>query len=349
MNRHERRRADGPGRAGVTAEPRRRRFRRLVAPALLGAAARMAAAVCFGFVLFHLLPGDPLLAVTAGRPVTSEELAARRHELGLDRPLSAQFAAYVWDLLHGRLGESYVYRRPVTELLAERLWPTLLLAGTAAVLAVGIGLACGLLAGWRPGGSFDRVSTGAALVLWATPTAWLGLLLLLLLGAGGGDLPGRLPTGGMHSIPPPAGTLAAAVDVARHLVLPCLTLVAVQFGQYHLLLRSSVIAEAGRQHVTVARATGLRDAVLRRRHVLPHAALPAATQAAVGIGFVVSGAVAVEAVFSWPGLGYLAYEAVAVPDLPVLQGTFLLLCAGVIGATAVADLLRLRFDPRAGA
>jgi peptide/nickel transport system permease protein len=314
---------------------------------LAGAGARLFAAACFGFLLFRVLPGDPVLTLNAGRPVTAEVIAARRRELGLDRPLPAQFGDYLGDLLHGRLGVSYGYRRPVTQLIAERVGPTLLLAGTATVLAVLLGVWGGARAGWRPGGPFDRVSTTSALVLWATPTAWLGLLLLVAVGAGAGPLPGLFPIGGLRATPPPAGAVAAALDVAHHLVLPCLTLVAVQYGQYHLLTRTGVLGEAGRHHVTVARATGLRDAVVRRRHVLPNALLPVATQAALGIGFAVSGAVAVEAVFSWPGLGSLAYEAVLIPDLPVLNGTFLVFSAAVIGATAAADLMRARLDPRA--
>lgn len=311
-----------------------------------GGAARLGALLFTGFVLFHVIPGDPVLSLTAGRPVTADEIVQRRAELGLDRPLPEQFASYVAGVLHGDLGVSYAYRRPVTELIAERLWPTLLLVGGAGVLALAIGVVTGARAGWRPGTAFDRLSTSAALVLWATPTAWLGLILLVVLGAGAGPIPGVLPTGGMRSTPPEPGAVAAVTDVAAHLVLPCLTLVAVQYAQYHVLMRSSILAERDLMYITVARATGLRDAAVRRRHAVPNAVLPTLTQAFLSLGFVVSGAITVEAVFSWPGLGYLTYEALQVPDLPVLHGTFLLLSASVIVAGTLTELARKRLDPR---
>jgi peptide/nickel transport system permease protein len=317
-----------------------------VIAATAGAATRLAAAICLGFFLFHILPGDPVLSLTSGRPVTADELARRQHELGLDRSLPAQFGQYLADLARGRLGVSFEYHRPVADLVLERLGPTLLLVGSAAVLAALLGFGSGARAGWRPGGWFDRSASAAALVLWATPTAWLGLLLLIGLGTGAGPLPAWFPIGGMHSTPAPPGFGASALDVARHLVLPCVTLVAVQYGQYHLLMRACMLTERNRLYVTIARARGLRAAAVRRRHVLPNAFLPALTQAFISFGFVLSGAVAVEAVFSWPGLGYLAYQAVDIPDLPVLNGTFLVFCACVVAVNALADLVVVRLDPR---
>src|SRR5262249_6444638 len=190
------------------------------------------------FLLFHVLPGDPAISLTHGHAATPAEVAARRHELGLDRPLGGQFLAYLGSLAHGDLGESFEYHRPVAELIAERLWPTVLLVGGATVLSVAIGLLSGARAGWRPGGRFDRTSTVAALVLWATPTFWLGLLLLIGLGVGAGPFPGLLPTGGMRSTTPPPGPVAAVPDIAPPLLLPCLTPAAGPVAHYHPLLRS---------------------------------------------------------------------------------------------------------------
>lgn len=314
--------------------------------ALTGAGLRLSASLCLGFFLFHILPGDPVLSLASGHPVTAEALALRRRELGLDRPLLTQFGAYFANMLRGDLGTSFGYHRPVTDLLQERLWPTVLLVGTAAVVSTALGIWSGVLAGWRPDGRLDRFTSTVALVLWATPTAWLGLLLLIGLGTGVGPLPGWLPIGGLHATPAPSGLPATVLDVARHLVLPCLTLVAVQYGQYHLLIRASVITQRQHQYVAVARATGLRDASVRRRHVLPNALLPTTTQAFLNVGLVLSGAVAVEAVFSWPGLGYLAYEAVRIPDLPVLNGTLLVFCTAVILMNLIADLTVAWLDPR---
>jgi peptide/nickel transport system permease protein len=193
------------------------------------------------------------------------------------------------------------------------------------------------VAGWRPGGRFDRLATAAALALWATPAFWLGLILLVVLGAGAGPFPALFPTGGLGS--PGGGGPPPVLDVLRHLALPCLTLVAVQLGQYHLLIRASVRGERGLPYVTLARATGLRDAEVRRRHVLPNAVRPTATLALLNSGYVLSGAVAVEAVYSWPGLGQLSYEALRLHDLPVLHGTFLLFAVAVVVANALAARL----------
>lgn len=308
---------------------------------LLDLVAHLLFVVVIGFLLFRVLPGDPVLALTRGRPTTAEQLAALRHELGLDRSLPTQFVRHLGDLLHGDLGTSYVYHRPVADLVLERLGPTLLLVGSATLVSIVLGASGGMLAGWRPGGRFDRSSTAAALLLWATPSFWLALVLLVAFGAG----TGWFPAGGMRSADS-AGGLFAAADVIRHLVLPCLSLVAVQYGQYHLLMRSSTAAERAQPYLTLARAKGLTDAAVRRRHVLPNALLPTATLALVNLGFVVSGAVAVESVFSWPGLGFLAYEALQTLDLPVLHGTFLVFSVPVVLATMGADLLRGLVDPR---
>jgi peptide/nickel transport system permease protein len=214
--------------------------------------------------------------------------------------------------------------------------------------AVLLGAYTGALAGWRPGGRFDRSATAVALVPWATPTFWLGLGLVLLMavGAGAGPLSALLPVAGMRSAQPPSGWWAAVADVGRHLVLPCLTLVAAQYGQYHLLMRSSLATERGNAYILLARAKGLRDAAVRRRHAVPNAPLPTATLALVNAGFIMSASVVVETVYSWPGLGYLAYEALQVPDLPVLHGTFLVFAGAVIAANSAADLVHARIDPR---
>ena len=298
-----------------------------------------------GFVLFRLIPGDPVAMVTAGRPTTAAQLEAIRRQLHLDRPLPLQFVGYLGDLLHGDLGRSLLYHRPVVDLIGERLGPTLLLVGTAGVLAMLLGGYTGALAGWWVDTRLDRVSTSTALALWAAPAFWLGLILLVGLGAGAGPLPALFPTGGMRSFDQSSGPLGTVLDVAQHLVLPGLTLVAVQIGQYHLMMRASLRSEHGRGYVRLARAKGLtEEGVLR--HALPNAILPTTTLAVLNLGYLVSGAVAVEAVYSWPGLGYLTFQALQIHDLPLLQGTFLVFSSTVIIANAAADLLRNRWDPR---
>jgi peptide/nickel transport system permease protein len=302
----------------------------------------LALIVVLGFFLFRVLPGDPVRAMTRDRPGDPASLARLRAEFGLDRPLWEQFADHIGDLSRGDLGTSYQFKQPVTDLILGRLGPTVLLTGTALVLAVAIGLWAGSRAAWRHGSSFDRLMTSTALALWSVPTFWLGLIVLLVF-AVGLDL---FPTAGMTSPGGVGGGLAGALDVAHHLVLPCLTMVAVIYAQYLMVMRSSLLEEMSADYLTTARAKGLRDDVVRRRHAIPNALLPTITIIFLNVGMVVAGAVTVETVFSWPGLGLLTYQALAVPDLPLLQGTLITLSAAVVIMNVAADLLYRLADPR---
>jgi peptide/nickel transport system permease protein len=332
--------------AAEVADRRGGRTPRFVAARVGGAAASLLLVVILGFLLFRVIPGDPVRTMTRGRPVSAEQLAEVRARLGLDRPLSEQFLTYLGRLAHGDLGVSYQYSRPVAALIAERLGPTVLLVGTATALAVVIGLWLGARAAWRQGSGFDRAATGIAVTLWSVPTFWLGLIVLMLFAVGAGPIPGLFPTGGMTSPDTPPGALPHALDVLHHLVLPCLTLVAVVYAQYLLVMRSSLIEERHADYLTTARAKGLREDLVRRRHAVPNALLPTITLVFLHLGLVVSGAITVETVFSWPGLGLLTYEALQVPDLPLLQGTFLVLAGAVVTMNLVAELLYRVLDPR---
>lgn len=337
---------DAPG------PPDRGRWRghlRYLAGKLGGAAISLAFLFVLSFLLFRILPGDPVLTMTHGAPVTAEQIAALRRALGLDRPLLLQFTDYAAGVLRGDLGDSYTYRRPVAELIGERLGPTILLVGSATLLAAGLGLWQGARAGWRHGSRFDRISTGTALGLWSVPTFWLGLILLMALAGGVGPLPSLFPTRGMESFDAPSGALPYALHVAHHLALPCVTLVAVLYAQYLLVMRSSLLDEVGSDYLVTARAKGLRDDLVRRRHAVPNALLPAMTLVFLHMGTVVGGAVTVETVYSWPGLGLLLYEGLRVPDLPLVQGVFVFLSASVIVMNMLAEALYRVLDPRVGA
>jgi peptide/nickel transport system permease protein len=311
-----------------------------------GALVSIALLAVLGFFLFRVLPGDPAVSMTRDRPVSAAELDQLRAQLGVDKPLPAQFADYLARLAHGDLGTSYQYRQPVSALIAARLGPTLLLTGTATLLAVGLGLWLGARAAWRRGSGSDRALTATALVFWSMPTFWLGLMLLMVFGTGVGPIPGLFPSGGMSSPGASGGFLPHVLDVAHHLALPCLTLVAVLYAQYLMVMRASLIEEMDAAYLTTARATGLREALVRRRHAVPNALLPSVTLIFLNLGFTVSGAVTVETVFSWPGLGSLTYVALSVPDLPLLQGSFLALAASLVVMNLAADLLHWALDPR---
>jgi peptide/nickel transport system permease protein len=295
--------------------------------------------IVLGFLLFRALPGDVVQTMTRNRPATPEMMAALERRYGLDLPLWRQFLKYVGDLMHGDMGMSYVFNVPVAQKIEERLWPTVLLVGVSTLISVALGLWLGTRSGWRRGSRFDRVSTGVALTLWSTPTFWLGMLLMAA-------TTGLFPTAGLVYSDTPPDFFSQALDIAHHMVLPTITLVAVTYAQYQLVMRSSLIEEMGADYLTTARAKGLRDDLVRRKHAVPNALLPTVTLVFLHLGFVIAGAISVETVFSWPGLGLLTFDALRVGDLPLLQGTFVVLAGAVIFMNVLADLLYRVLDPR---
>lgn len=346
--------ADGPGGAGTDELPapaapgaghRARRVIAYVFGRLLTAVVSLFAVIVAGFFLFRILPGDPVRAMTEGREVTAEQRAELRRQFGLDQPLWRQFLDYAEGLIHLDLGVSFQYREPVVDLILERLGPTILLAGTGTVIAALLGLFLGSRAGWKPGGRGDRVNTAVALFFWSVPTFWLGLLLIVLLASGRGFMPGLFPTGGMVD-PGLTGPLERALSIGRHMVLPVTTMVAVIYAQYLMIMRSSLMDEKGADYLTTARAKGLRDVLVRRRHAVPNALLPTVTLIFLNLGQVVSGVILVETVFSWPGLGQLFYSGLEVPDLGLVQGLFVVFAASVILMNLLADLVYPILDPR---
>jgi peptide/nickel transport system permease protein len=331
--------------APPASDPARAGWTRYVLSKAGGALVSMVAVVFSGFFVFRVLPGDPVRALTRDRPVTPEQMEDLRRRYGLDEPLVSQFGDYLVRVFRGDLGTSYQYNAPVTELIADDLWATVFLVGSATIVSAAIGLRLGITGAWHRGGLADRINTGLALTLWSVPTFWLGLLLITVLAVGVGPLPGLFPTGGMSSAGVD-GFLPTLLDRLHHLVLPCLTLVAVIYAQYLLIMRAALLDEMGSDYLVTARAKGLRDAVVRRRHAVPNALLPTVTLIFLNLGGVVSGAILVETVFSWPGLGSLFHEALTVPDAPLLEGLFLFFAAAVILMNLAADLLYPVLDPR---
>ncbi|MCR2784729.1 MULTISPECIES: ABC transporter permease [unclassified Microbacterium] len=307
-----------------------------------GAAVSMVMVILLGFFAFKVLPGDPVASIARERQLSPEQIAQLRTQMGLDKPLWQQFVDYLVNVFTLNFGESYVYKMPVGELIGEYFWNTILLTGTSAVIAITLGLWLGQKAGWKPGSLFDRITSGMALVLWSVPTFWLALILLMIFG---GTL-GWFPTGGMTSPDPPADLFARMLDVAAHMVLPVITMVAVVYAQYVMVMRASLMEEKSADYLTTARAKGLRDDLVRRRHAVPNALLPAVTLMFLHIGGLIAGAVTVETVFSWPGLGKLTFEAISGPDLPLLQGTFVVFSAVIIATNLIADFIYRRLDPR---
>ncbi len=322
-------------------------FAHYLARKLAGAVVSFVMLLVIGFVIFSLMPSNPVEALTRGRPTSAAQRAFLIKQLGLNQPVWERFGHFVAGTLQGHLGYSWQFETPVATLIGQRLWPTLLLMGSSTLVSVLLGMWLGIRSGWRPGSLLDRVSTGTAITFWSVPTFWLGIILLVLFSVGFGPIPALFPAGGMAT-PGTAGGLAPAhiLDVLRHLVLPCLTLVLVVFAQYQMIMRSSMIDELGSPYVLTARAKGLRDAEVRQRHAVPNALLPSVTLIFLQVGTMISGAITVETVYSWPGLGYLTYQALQIPDLPLLEGTFIVFSASVIVFNLLADLIYRYLDPR---
>jgi peptide/nickel transport system permease protein len=324
-----------------------RDFAHYLATKVVAALVSFVALLVVGFIIFSLMPSNPVEALTRGRPTSAKQIAFLTKELGLNQPIWERFGHYVANTLQGHLGYSFQFDTPVSTLIAQRLWPTILLMGSATIVSVLLGIWLGIHSGWRPGSLLDRVSTGSAITLWSVPTFWLGIILLVLGSEGVGPIPPLFPAGGMSTAGTAGGFAPAHIlDVARHLVLPCLTLVLVVFAQYQMVMRSSMIDEAGNPYLLTAKAKGLRDAEVRQRHVVPNAMLPSVTLIFLQVGTMISGAITVETVYSWPGLGYLTYQALQIPDLQLLEGTFIVFSASVIVFNLLADLLYRTLDPR---
>ncbi len=314
------------------------------------------AVVIFNFLLFRILPGDPIKLIVHSPRMTREAQDRIRQTFGLDRPvwldadalrdgdlgaaLDTQFTAYIRNLLRGDLGISFATRRDVSELLAERIWRTVVLLGLGQALAILLGMALGLVAAWRRGSRLDTGLLLWGLFTWAMPTFFFGIILIVL-------ARGVLPVGGM--VAPglrPEDGLVYWKDLARHLILPTVTLTILFLGEYLLIMRSSVVEVLSEDYIQTAKAKGMNTWRILRDHALKNAMLPMVTIIALTLGYTVGGAIQVETVFSWPGIGRLMFEAVQKRDYPVLQGSFLLLAVSVILANLMADMLYGLLDPR---
>jgi len=254
--------------------------------------------------------------------------------------LDTQFTAYLRNLFRGDLGISFASRRDVSEILSERVWRTVVLVMGGDLIAIVLGMALGLIAAWRRGTRLDAGILLWALFSWALPTFFLGIILLIL-------ARGHLPVGGMVTpgLKPEDG-LTYWLDVGRHLILPTITMAIVYTGEYILIMRSGVMEVLTQDYILTAKAKGLSTYRTLRDHALKNAMLPMVTMIALTLGYTVGGAIQVETVFSWPGIGRLMYESVQKRDYPVLQGSFLLLATSVILANLLAEILYSVLDPR---
>jgi peptide/nickel transport system permease protein len=309
-----------------------------VAAALL----TLAFVLVFNFFLFRVM-GDPTTQLARLPNATPEEIEQLRADYGVDKPILGQFVDYMGDTVQLDLGTSQRSRESVWDEIVNALPWTLLLVGTGTVLATLFGSWLGVIAATRRGKRTDTRLLNFSLFTYAAPEYWIGIILILVFAVWIPILPAGLQvTPGVEF----SSWFAEALDVVEHLILPVTAMTLMLLGQYFLIMRSSMVDVLTEDFITVKRATGLPWDRVVRRHAVRNALLPLVTISAIQFGTVVGGAITIETIFSWPGLGELSFQAINSKDFPVLQGTFLVFSAGVILANLLADCLYFYLDPR---
>jgi peptide/nickel transport system permease protein len=316
----------------------------------------LAVVVTFNFYLFRIVPGDPV-AMMASPRMKPETIELIRQQYGLDKPLwlnidkmrqecnffdlfESQYSYYLKNLAQGELGISFRQKKPVAELISTRIGPTVLLILTGEFIGIFFGTLLGIIAAWKARTKIDKTALFFGLVAWSMPPFWLGIILLTF-------ARGYLPSGGYITLGVPfANNFERWLDIGRHLILPASTMALLLFGSYVLVVRNSMLEVLSEDYILTAKAKGLSSFQALWKHALKNASLPLVTVIALDLGYALGGAIQIETIFSWPGLGRLMFESIAQRDYPVLQGTFLLLAVSIIIANFLADLTYSLLDPR---
>ncbi|MBV8447901.1 MAG: ABC transporter permease [Hyphomicrobiales bacterium] len=289
------------------------------------------------FLVISLIPGDPAKAIL-GTFATPENIARVNHDLGLDRALPIQYLIWLGNLLHGDFGRSYILHRPVLDEVLDRLFPTLLLAGAALVLSSAVGLSLGIIAAIRQNGWQDKLITVAVLVGISTPSFWLGILLIFWFGV----RLSILPVGGMEEMFGGGG----ALDIARHLVLPAVALAAVAGAVLVRLTRGSMLEVMRQDYIRTARAKGLSESSVIFKHAFRNALVNVIPIIGLEAGFVLGGAVYIETVFQWPGIGRMLVNAISTRDILLVQGGVLIVAGAYVVINLLTDIAQSVLDPR---
>ena len=303
----------------------------------------LVAVIVLNFVLIHLAPGDPAETIAGEMGGATEEmLAAIRASYGLDKPLSEQLWLYISRVAQGDLGQSFYFNAPVSELILQRVPATIILVLSALLLALVVGTLLGIIAARNPNGWFSHCITILALVGYAAPVFWTGILLLILFAS---VIP-IFPVSGMYDITVSGGGLRRFFDIVHHLILPMTTLAIIYLAQYSRLARASMLDVLGADYIRTARAKGLAENIVVYKHALRNAILPIVTIAGLQFSQLLSGAVLVETVFNWPGLGRLAFDSILRRDHPTILGILFFSALLVIVANVITDLAYRLIDPR---
>ncbi len=316
---------------------------KIIAERIAFAFAVVFSVLVLNFILVRLAPGDPA-EVIAGESggITQEIIDAIRKDYGLDLPLYEQLWIYLGNAVKGDLGYSYYFNTPVVELVVSRMWPTVLLIVAATVLALFVGTAFGVLASRKPEGWFSNFITVFSLVGYSAPPFWTGMLLIIVFAF---VFP-WFPVSGYYDVTLSVGSLGHALDVIHHLVLPTITLALIYLAQYSRMARASMLEVMGSDYIRTARAKGVAENVVFFKHGLRNAILPIITITGLHFGNVLSGAVLVEAVFNWPGLGTLAFDSLLRRDYPTILGLLFFSAVMTIVANLLTDFCYRLADPR---
>ena len=310
---------------------------------LLQGVALVFAVVVLNFVLVHAAPGDPVETIAGASGGMSPELMAQlRAQYGLDKSLPVQLGVYLAKVAHGDLGYSYFFNLPVSTLIEQRVPATLLLVISSVLLAFTVGTALGVLSSRKPNGPLSQAITVLAMVGFAAPVFWMGILLVILFAS---ILP-ILPVSGMRAPDASGGGIGDMLDVLYHLILPTFTLSLVYLAQYSRLSRAAMLDVLGSDFIRTARAKGLAERVVLYKHALRNALMPVVTVLGLQFGNVLAGAILVETVFNWPGLGRLAFDSVLRRDYPTILGLLLFSSIVVIVMNLLTDLAYRLIDPR---
>jgi len=269
-----------------------------------------------------------------------ENIELVRKQLGLDRPLWQQYLIYLKETLRGNFGISFQHNIPVSKIIAQRLPQTLLLLSVALAISIVVGIAIGAICGWKRGSKLDAALLTASLITYTVPTFWIGMVLLIVFSL----WLGWFPVGGMTTVG--GANIPKWLDILRHMALPEVVLLFWYTGEFVILTRGNMLDVVKEDYILTAKAKGLRDIKILKDHAVKNALLPVVTIIALEVGWMVSGVIEVEVVFSWPGMGKLIYDSVLQRDYPVLQGCFVIITVMVVLANFFADLIYSYIDPR---
>ena len=319
--------------------------RKMVARKVLNSCITVFLVIIMNFLLFRVMPGNPLATMIPNNPRVSEEYKLKLiDKFGLDEPIHIQFIEYIKNVISLDFGNSFTeINTPAMDIILSNLKWTLILTGTSSILMIAIGMAIGIISAWKRGSWFDTGSLAFSLFFYAMPTFWFAMMLILIFTQELWWFPseGALPAGDRLEF-----SWTSFVNLLRHLFLPLVSLTLGSIAAFSLIMRGSLVDVMTEEYITTARAKGLSEGRVLKDHAVPNAMLPMVALIAIDLAFVVGGAFQTEVVFNYPGIGWLTVEATEELNYPILEGAFFIIAIVVILANLIADIMMVYLDPR---